>query len=468
VVLSCVWNFFNKHHLLKEHNHKFISLVPKQMGPSMVHHFRPISLCNIIYKIISKILANRLKGLLHHFISPYQSAFVPSRTIQDNSIMAHELLHSLQSKRGRGGLMAVKIDMKKAFDRMEWNFLLSIMLKLGFHPTWVNWIRICVSSVSFSILINGSPFGLFTPTRGLRQGDPLSPFLFILGTEVLSRLFQQQESIGLLKGIRISRDCPPINHLLFADDLIIFAKATSNEATVITSCLNKYCSWSGQKVNNGKSSILFNKNTSPASISSILGIIPYHMTTSAPFYLGLPLMFGTSRKDAFQPLIDKVLSKINGWRAKTLSQAGRTVLIKSTAAAIPTYAMSTFLLPSSLCHTLDRRFKDFWWGFPPDKARHLSLKSWDSICRPRHQGGLGLRKMTTMNQALIMKLGWKFLTTSSLWVQHLHTKYIPYGSFFSAPSPSTASWLWQGIQKCKQFLSFGSRLAISTTSPEPI
>jgi hypothetical protein len=97
-----------------------------------------------------------------------------------------------------------------------------------------------------------------------------------------------------------------------------------------------------------------------ASISSILGIIPYRMTTSAPFYLGLPLMFGSSRKEAFQPLIDKVLSKINGWRAKTLSQAGRTVLIKSTAAAIPTYAMSTFLLPSSLCTTLDRRFKDFW------------------------------------------------------------------------------------------------------------
>jgi hypothetical protein len=138
VVLSCVWNFFNKHHLLKEHNHTFIALVPKQMGPSMVHHFRPISLCNIIYKIISKILANRLKGLLHHFISPYQSAFVPSRTIQDNSIMAHELLHSLKSKRGCGGLMAVKIDMEKAFDRMEWDFLLTIMLKLGFHPTWVN------------------------------------------------------------------------------------------------------------------------------------------------------------------------------------------------------------------------------------------------------------------------------------------------------------------------------------------
>jgi hypothetical protein len=307
------------------------------------------------------------------------------------------------------------------------------MLKLGFHPTWANWIRICVSTTSFSVLINGSPFGLFTPTQGLCQGDPLFPFLFILGTEILSRLFQQQESIGLLKGISIFKFCPPINHLLFADDLIIFAKATSSEATLITSCLHKYCSWSGQKVNNGKSFILFSKNTSPASISSILGIIPYRLTTFAPFYLGLPLLFGSSRKMAFQPLIDKVLSKITGWRAKTLSQAGMIVLIKSTAAAIPTYAMSTFLLPSSLCKTLDRRFKDFWWGFPLDKSRHLSLKSWDSICLPRNQGGLGLRKMFPTNLALITTLGWKFLHSNSLWVQHLHKKILTLWLFLFGP-----------------------------------
>jgi hypothetical protein len=120
--------------------------------------------------------------------------------------LAHELIHSIKSKKGRGGLMAVKIDMEKAFDRMEWDFLLSILTKLGFDSVWINWIRICVSSTSFSILINGSPFGFFTPSRGLRQGDPLSPFLFILGTEALSRMFHQQESLGILKGIRICKE----------------------------------------------------------------------------------------------------------------------------------------------------------------------------------------------------------------------------------------------------------------------
>jgi hypothetical protein len=144
------------------------------------------------------------------------------------------------------------------------------------------------------------PLVFFTPSRGLRQGDHLSPFLFILGTEVLSRLFHHQEFIGLLKGIKISKDCPTITHLLFADDLIIFAKATSSEAATIKSCLDLYCSWSGQQVNDGKSSVLFSKKTSSSTINSIKGIFPYKLTSSASYYLRLPFIIGKSKKEAFQ------------------------------------------------------------------------------------------------------------------------------------------------------------------------
>jgi hypothetical protein len=456
-VLGCIKNFFQNHFLLKELNHTHIALIPKQSGSHTVHHFRPISLCNIIYKIITKLLSTRLKSMLPKIISPLQSAFVPSRNIQDNTILAHELLHSFKTKKGKGGFMFLNLDMEKAFDKMEWGFILSVMSKLGFHSSWINWIRVCISSSTFSILINGSPFGLFSPTRGLRQGDPLSPFLFILGAEVLSRLLFKEEAAGNIKGLKISKSSPAIHHLLFADDLLIFGKATPKEASCIHSCLKKYCLWSGQSINNGKSSIKFSKNTNPTTAELILDILPFSSFPSRSLYLGLPILFGNSKHSAFLNIIDKVKTKVDGWRAKSLSQAGRLVLIKSVAAAIPSYAMSTFLLPNSICSQLDKVFKNFWWGFPPSKSRNLTLKSWDSICTPKSLGGLSLRKTREVNLALISKLGWKLLIGSdSPWVAQLSGKYLKSGSFLSPSSHSSPSWLWNGILKSKPIIALGA------------
>jgi hypothetical protein len=221
------------------------------------------------------------------------------------------------------------------------------MEKLGFHPTWINWIRLCVSSSSFSIILNGSPFGSFSPKKRLRQGDPLSPFLFILGSEVLSRLLFKEEAIGNLRGLTISRNSSAIHHLLFADDLLIFGKATPKEANSIHACLEKYCLWPSQSINSGKSSISLLKNTKPSTIALILNILPYSPNPTNFTYLGLPILFGNSKKDAFQNFIDRVNSKMDGWRAKTLSQVGRLMLIKSVAAVISSYAMSFFYYPKA-------------------------------------------------------------------------------------------------------------------------
>jgi hypothetical protein len=281
--------------------------------------------------------------------------------------------------------MFMKMDMEKAFDIMERSFLLAILKKLGFNPIWLSWTKICISSTSFSILLNGSPFGFFSPGRGLRQGDPLSPFLFILGFEVFSRLMFKKERNGCLKGLRITRNCLPIHHLLFAYDLLIFGKASVSKATNIKSCLDKYCRWPGQSINVFKSSIRFNRNTNPTTTEHISNIIPYPTNTNTSLYLGLPILMGNSKKRAFQGIINNVLSKIEGWRAKTLFQAGILVLIKSVA--------SSFLLPMSFCNELDRIFKKIWWGFPSKKTRNLSLKAWDSLCIPKQLGGMGLRKM---------------------------------------------------------------------------
>jgi hypothetical protein len=131
--------------------------------------------------------------------------------------------------------MFLKMNMEKAFDRMEWTFLLAILKKLGFNSTWISWIRVFISTPSFSILLNGSPFCFISPGRGLRQGDPLSPFLFILGVEVFSRLMFKKECSGSLQGMQIGRNCSAIHHLLLVDDLLIFGKATVTIAASIKS-----------------------------------------------------------------------------------------------------------------------------------------------------------------------------------------------------------------------------------------
>jgi hypothetical protein len=426
-VLLAVGNFFDSNKLLREQNHTFIALIPKCLGASAIHHFWPISLCNIIYKVISKLLANRLKPFLSKIISPFQTAFVPGRHIQDNSILLHEMLHSLKNKRGMGGLMAVNIDMEKAFDKMEWDYLLIIMEKLGFHPKWINWIQICIS-----ILLNGSPFGLFWPSRGLQQGDPLSHFLFILGTEVISRLLHQS-----LQGFKISRHCFPLNHLLFADDLVIFTHATCLEAGIIKDCLSKYNLWSGQSVSVDKSNILFSSNTTASTKASILDILPYAETPISAKHLGLPMFFCRSKQSSFLDILHKVQGKIEGWRSKTLSQAGKSVLLKVVASSIPSYAMSSFMFPDILCHRLDNAFRNFWWGFPKNKSHNLTLKSWSSICLPNDQGGLGFRLMKDINVSLIAKLGWKIISNhDALWIPLFKEKYIKYGTLLSCPLSS--------------------------------
>ncbi len=130
---------------------------------------------------------------------------------------------------------------------------------MGFCHKWISLIKECIASSSFSVLINGSPSGHFSPSRGLRQGDPLSPFLFILGSEVLSRLLHNAENMGSFKGFPLAPVCPKVSHLLFADDLIIFAKATVEDAKAIQSCIDLYQHCSGQLVNAKKSAIMFSK-----------------------------------------------------------------------------------------------------------------------------------------------------------------------------------------------------------------
>ena len=216
-------HFFSNGHLPATVNSTFIRLFPKIKDPKLVSDYRPIALCNVYYKVISKILSLRLKPILQSVISENQSAFIPGRAIADNVLITHETLHYLKtSKAKKQCSMAVKTDMSKAYDRLEWSFIKAIMMRLGFHEKWVTWVMECISTVSYSFLINDSVLGRVVPQRGIRQGDPLPPYIFILCSEVLSGLCAKAQRDGCLAGVKVATNCPRINHLPFADDNMFF------------------------------------------------------------------------------------------------------------------------------------------------------------------------------------------------------------------------------------------------------
>jgi hypothetical protein len=256
-----------------------------------------------------------------------------------------------------------------------------------------------------------------------------------------------------LCGFKISRSCESLNHLLFADDLVVFTSATSSEASIIKIFLDRYSLWSGQSVNFSKSSISFCKNTDEATRNSILAILPFIATPVSAKHLGLPMLFGRSKYDSFVDVLDKVKVKIEGWRLKTLSQARKSVSIKVVASTIRSYTMSTFLLSDKFCHKLDIAFKNFW---PNDKTQNLTLKSWASLCLPKDQSGLGFRLMEDVNLSLIAKLGWKLLSNrDNLWVSFFKAKYIKYENLLSCPLRS-GSFIWNGIKAIVPFLASGA------------
>lgn len=221
-------------------------LIPKVSKPQNMGDLRPIALCNVMYKIITKILANRLKSVLGDIISENQSAFIAGRSITDNIIVAFETQHCIRRKsQGKEGYVAVKADMSKAYDRVEWAFLSGITDKMGFCRRWIDWIMSCITNVKLSILEDGEEFGQIIPKRGLRQGDPISPYLFILVTEGLSAIIKKVVSMGELHGIAVARGAPEVTHLLFVDDSYFYFKADSREAHKFKDIMDIYFSASG-------------------------------------------------------------------------------------------------------------------------------------------------------------------------------------------------------------------------------
>lgn len=246
-------SFFLENKLESCLKHNFIALVPKKKEAEEIRDYRPISLVGSVYKIISKVLAERLKTTLPRLISPNQSSFVEGRQILDGILIANECVDS-RAKSGIPGLVC-KLDFEKAFDNVSWEFINEVLFHMGFGGTWRAWIRNCLSFAKFSVLINGSSFGFFESEKGLCQGDPLSPFLFVLVSQVLSNMFSKAQEAGWITRFSVTVGGTVVNHLQFADDTIVFLEAKREQVNYLRYILLCFELMSGLKINFSKSSL---------------------------------------------------------------------------------------------------------------------------------------------------------------------------------------------------------------------
>ncbi|XP_019172478.1 PREDICTED: uncharacterized protein LOC109167861 [Ipomoea nil] len=397
-------------------------------------------------------------------ISASQSAFIPDRLITDNILVAAEVGHYLNRKQcGAVGWSALKLDMAKAYDRMEWPFLRGMLLALGFDDRWVELLMLCVTTVSYSFMINGAHSTSITPTRGLRQGDPLSPYLFIICAEGLSLLLQQVQNRGLIHGCRVARGAPPISHLFFTDDSLLFFRANRHEASEIKNCLQLYESLSGQKVNYHKSSICYSRNTGQNDKDMVAQILGVTQAPNFGKYLGLPSFVGRNKKAAFAYIEDKIKQRVGSWNKKLLTQAGKEILLKSVAQAMPTFSMSVFLLPISVCTAIERTMNRYWWGSGTDRGIHW--KAWDKLCIPKKYGGLGFKDLRAFNLAMLRKQAWRLLTnTDSLVAKVYKARYYPKDTFLEATIGNNPSFCWRSIMAAKDLVCGGIRRRVGNGS----
>uniref|UniRef100_A0A803PIN7 Reverse transcriptase domain-containing protein n=1 Tax=Cannabis sativa TaxID=3483 RepID=A0A803PIN7_CANSA len=289
-VVQFVQDFFDSGKFPDSINDTHINLIPKKKYPTQMSDMRPISLCNVLYKIASKVVANRMKGVLSEAISETQSAFVSGRLISDNVMVAFEAMHYLKRKtNGRKGYMAIKLDMSKAYDRVEWGFLESILRVMGFNVRWIGLVLSYVNSVRYHIINSGQRMGPITPTRGIRQGCPLSPYLFIICAEGFSSLIRHYEATRLISGCKVAKGAPTISHLLFTDDSYVYCQASKEEASHVLSLLQTFEHASSQKVNLHKSSAFFSSNTRAATRTRVCNLMQIQEAGSDSMYLGLPI-----------------------------------------------------------------------------------------------------------------------------------------------------------------------------------
>ena len=452
---KAISQFFTQSWILPGLNSNFLTLIPKSPNADTISNFRPIALDNFFFKIIPKILCERLALIAPKLVTPHQNGFIRGRSIHHCIGITSECFNLLDMK-NQGGNVAIKIDIAKAFDTLDWGFSLKVLHSFGFSHTFIGWIRTILHSARMSILINGSPCGYFTCKRGVRQGDPLSPILFCLAEEVLSRSLIMAANSGALHLMAGPRGVLMPTHSLYADDIMLFCRADKRNLKQVLKILQSYGQVSGQIMNCAKSKVYFGQGAKQrkAAITSILGMTE----GSTPFtYLGVPIFKGKPRCFHLQFIADKVKSKLEGWFGKLLSFTGRCVLLKTVICPMLLHSFMLYKWSMFLLYKLQKWMRNFLWTGDILKQKLVTV-AWSNVCKPFYAGGLGLFDISSMNKAALLMQMWSLLKHSSQWSTFVKNRY--HINHLTASNTYKVSSIWWGYKVALAHIENNSRWII--------
>ncbi|CAO2142968.1 unnamed protein product [Urochloa humidicola] len=380
---------------LERLNRSFIVMLPKCADATKASDYRPICLQNCSLKIVAKMLTTRLQREIPRLIDTDQTGFIRGRSIAENFIYALELIQCCNKR--KLPTLVLKLDFAKAFDSVDWTALMDVLAARGFPELWCQWILSMLTTSKMAVLVNGSPGPWFGCGRGLRQGDPLSPYLFLLVADVL------QQMVKMTGGIRhpAAPDLPcPV--LQYADDTLILVRAELRDLELLKEVLDQFSAATGLKINYDKSTIV-PMHTPPHDVEDLKDVLGCQLGSFPQTYLGLPLSSEKLRLSAFAPLIAKADRYLAGWQASLLNPMGRAVLVDAVLDSQLTYIMSVMLLPQGALDAFDRRRRAFLWSGEEHVSGAQCLVAWENACQPKSQGGLGLKHLATQNKCLLLK-----------------------------------------------------------------